>query len=139
MLLKCSVNCVKLGLFSSFCSFAQSRTSGICQRRRGEGKYHTLKWDFYPKIPSCSLCSQPLAGTRPAVPYNLGELAGNIRHCRRSKPSHCPQPILISVPRFYRRVQHPAGSAAQLFHGCGNHAASLACGKQPASTKAQQT
>lgn len=108
------------------------------KERRGVGKYHTLKWDFYPKIPSCSLCSQPLAGTRPAVPYNLGELAGNTRHCRKSKPSHCPQPILISVPRFYRRVQHPAGSAAQLFHGCGNHAASLACGKQPASTKAQQ-
>lgn len=31
MLLKCSVNWVKLGLFSSFCSFAQSKTSGICK------------------------------------------------------------------------------------------------------------
>lgn len=29
MLLKCSVNCVRFGLFSSFCSLAQSSTSGI--------------------------------------------------------------------------------------------------------------
>lgn len=29
MLLKCSVNWVRLGLFSSFCSLAQSKTSGI--------------------------------------------------------------------------------------------------------------
>lgn len=40
------------------------------KERRGVGKYHTLKWDFYPKIPSCSLCSQPLAGTRSAVSCN---------------------------------------------------------------------
>lgn len=33
MLLKCSVNCVRLGLFSSFCSLAQSNTSGICPER----------------------------------------------------------------------------------------------------------
>lgn len=28
--MKCSVNWVRLGLFSSFCSLAQSKTSGIC-------------------------------------------------------------------------------------------------------------
>lgn len=35
MLLKCSVNWVRFGLFSSFCSLAQSSTSGIWRRSAG--------------------------------------------------------------------------------------------------------
>lgn len=40
------------------------------KKRKGVVKYHTFKWDFCPTIPSCSLCPQPLADPRSAVPYN---------------------------------------------------------------------
>lgn len=61
------------------------------------GKYHTLKWDFCLKIPSRSLCSQPLADTSSAVSYNAtvvpGELAGNTRDCRGSMFESLPLPL----------------------------------------------
>lgn len=47
-------------------------------------------------------------------------------------------PIFVSVPQFYRRVQHLGGSAARLFRDCGNHAGCLACRKQGCSIKAKK-
>lgn len=98
------------------------------KERREVGKHNTLKWDFYPKIPSCSLCSQISCVLQSSRCQRAGREYQTLQ-----KVQTLPQPILISVPRFYRRVQHPAGSAARLFHDCGNHAVSLACGKQRGS------
>lgn len=108
------------------------------RKKRRVGKYHTLKWDFCLKIRSRSLWSQPFADTSSAVSYNptgvLGELVGNTRDygggCVFKSLPYRSYPIFVSVPQFYRRVQHLGGSAARLFRDCGNHAGCLACRKQ---------
>lgn len=46
MLLKCSVNWVRFGLFSSFCSLAQSSTSGIWRKSAGVEWRCSLEWGF---------------------------------------------------------------------------------------------
>lgn len=57
MLLKCSVNCVRFGLFSSFCSLAQSSTSGIW--RTAGSKNVTLDASNNSKRLSVGLSDEP--------------------------------------------------------------------------------
>lgn len=44
----------------------------------------------------------------------------------RGQPSPQPPALLHRIPLFCKRAQHPAGSAARLFHGCESHAKSPA-------------
>lgn len=100
------------------------------KKNRGVGEYHTLSWDLCLKIPSHSLCSWSFADTSSAVSCGVLGIAGIAEGMCADPSSLCPPPALVSVPRFYRRVQHLRVSAARLFHDCGNHARCPACGKE---------
>lgn len=50
-------------------------------------------------------------------------VTGQFLSFRDKQPS--PRPF-DAIPLFYKRAQHPAVSAARLFHGCENHARSPA-------------
>ena len=99
-MLKCSVKRVRLGLRSSFCSWAQIRTSGISIFRKSSASSSVI----------CSaICSDLKSSSMACLQTNIccQSVADNLIQCRPGRQNLLP---CINI----QRGQQHAGSAVQL-------------------------